>query len=168
MSASTKENVPICPIINLDALHMESHADGPFVGQYGVISDRIGAQKLGYNLTIVPPGSRECPFHNHHINEEMFLILEGTGLLRFGEKEYPLRKYDIIAAPPGQRDKAHQIINTGQTELRYLAISTREPADIVEYPDSNKVAALAGPQGKRHLHLLFRAEQAVDYFDREY
>jgi uncharacterized cupin superfamily protein len=155
------------PVINLDELKFESHEDGPFQGRYGVIGERIGARKLGYNLTVCPPGKKVCPFHNHHVNEEMFFILEGEGRLRFGDQEYSLRRHDIIACPPGKRDVAHQIINTGQTDLVYLALSTMDPAEICEYPDSNKVGVAVGEQGKRDLRLMFRAEQAVDYMDRE-
>jgi uncharacterized cupin superfamily protein len=155
------------PVINLDELEFESQEDGPFQGRYGVIGERIGAQKLGYNLTICPPGKKVCPFHNHHVDEEMFFILEGEGLLRFGDQEYPLRKHDVIACPPGKRDVAHQIVNTGKTDLKYLALSTMARSEICEYPDSNKVGVYAGVPGKRDLRLMFRAEQSVDYYDRE-
>lgn len=155
------------PLMNLDELSFVSHEDGPFKGRYAEIGNKIGAQKLGYSLTVVEPGKKVCPFHNHHVNEEMFFILEGTGLLRFGEQEYPLRKHDVIACPPGKRDVAHQIINTGETELRYLALSTMERHEICEYPDSNKVGLAVGEEGKRDLRLIFKVEQAVDYFDGE-
>ena len=155
------------PVINLDALELVSHEDGPFAGRFGLIAERIGARKLGYNLTICPPGKKVCPFHNHRVNEEMFLILDGEGLLRFGDKEYPLRKHDVVACPPGGRDVAHQIINTGKTDLTYLALSTMDPAEICEYPDSNKVGLAVGQQGKRDIRLMFRAERAVEYMDRE-
>ena len=155
------------PLINLDEIKLHSHEDGPFCGQYGVIGEAIGAKKLGYNLTVCPPGKKVCPFHNHHINEEMFFILEGEGILRFGEEEYPLRKNDVIACPPGKRNVAHQIINTGQTDLKYLAISTLERGDICEYPDSNKVGVFVGEYGNMDLRLMFRAEQSVDYFHGE-
>jgi uncharacterized cupin superfamily protein len=156
------------PVMNLDELEFQSHEDGPFQGKYGIISDRIGATKLGYNLTICPPGKKVCPLHNHHINEEMFFILEGEGLLRFGDQEYALRKNDVIACPAGKRDVAHQIVNTGQADLVYLALSTRERADICEYPDSNKVGVYVGEEGKRELRLMFKADQAVDYSDGEF
>ncbi len=155
------------PVINLDELDIVSHEDGPFRGRYGVIGERIGAQKLGYNLTICPPGKKVCPFHNHHVDEEMFFILEGEGLLRFGDQEYPLRQHDVIACPAGKRDVAHQIVNTGKTDLKYLALSTMARGEICEYPDSNKVGVYVGVPGKRDLRLMFRAEQAVDYFERE-
>jgi uncharacterized cupin superfamily protein len=155
------------PVINLDELDMVLEEDGPFQGRYGVIGERIGAQKLGYNLTVCPPGKKVCPFHNHRVDEEMFLILEGEGLLRFGDKEYPLRKHDVVACPPGGRDVAHQIVNTGKTDLKYLALSTMAHSEVCEYPDSNKVGIYVGKHGARDLRLMFRAEQSVDYFDRE-
>lgn len=40
------------------------------------ISPQLGAQKLGYNVTAVPPGKRAFPLHNHRVNEEMFFVLE--------------------------------------------------------------------------------------------
>jgi len=155
------------PVINLDELDIVSHAGGPFEGRYGVIGERIGAQKLGYNLTICPPGKKVCPFHNYRMEEEMFLVLEGEGLLRFGDKEYPLRKHDIVACPPGGRDVAHQIVNTGASDLKYLALSTLARCEVCEYPDSNKVGIYVGEQGDRDIRLTFRAEQSVDYLDRE-
>lgn len=156
------------PIINLDELELVSHEHGRFQGQYGPISEKIGARKLGYNLTICPPGKTVFPFHNHHVNEEMFLILEGEGILRFGDERYPVRKHDVIACPPGKRDVAHQLINTGTTDLKYLALSTMEGHEVCEYPDSNKIGIRIGADmEKPTLRALFRAEQSVDYWDRE-
>ena len=156
------------PVINLDQLALQSHADGPFQGQYGVIAERVGAKKLGYSLTVCPPGKTVCPFHNHRVNEEMFFILEGEGLLRFGEQEYRLRKHDVIACPPGGREVAHQIVNTGSVDLKYLALSTMDPAEIAEYPDSDKVGVYVGQQGDRDLRLMFKAAQNVDYWEGEF
>ena len=156
------------PIINLDELEIQSDPPGElFHSCYGVISEQIGAKKLGYNLTILAPGKRACPFHNHYVNEEMFFIIEGEGTLRFGDQEYPLRKFDVIACPPGKREVAHQIINTGATEMRFLALSTKERADICEYPDSNKVGAFVGDYGNMDFRALFKMEQAVDYMEGE-
>lgn len=157
------------PFINLDELELISHENGPFQGQYGVISERIGARELGYSLTICPPGKSVCPFHNHHVNEEMFLILEGEGILRFGDEKHPVRKHDVIACPPGGRDVAHQLINTGTTDLKYLSLSTMDRHEVCEYPDSNKIGVRIGEATEKPvLRSLFRAEQSVDYWDREF
>lgn len=156
------------PVMNLDEVAFDDvEGNGRYTSNRGQISDRIGAQKLGYNLVVLPPGKAHCPFHSHHGAEEMFLILEGEGELRFGDQHYPLRTHDVIACPPGGPEVAHQIINTGRTTMRYLALSTRPQVDACEYPDSGKVMVLAGPQRERTLRKMFRVETTVDYYDRE-
>ncbi len=134
------------PVVNLDALEFErevKHGER-FDAVLAPVGPRIGARKLGYNVTKVRPGKRAFPFHNHHVNEEMFFVLEGQGTLRLGAAEHPVRKGDFIACPPGGRDLAHQLVNTGETELVYLAVSTRSECDLWEYPDAGKIGAQAG------------------------
>ena len=77
------------------------------------------------------------------------------------------RKHDVIACPPGGSEVAHQIINTGTTTMRYLSLSTLVDVETCEYPDSQKVLVVAGPRGARGLRKMFRAENTVDYYDRE-
>ncbi len=157
------------PFLNLDELtEFEETSQGSYHERYVSVAERIGAQKLGYSLSVIPSGGKACPFHNHHVNEEMFLVLNGEGLLRFGENEYNLKKHDIIACPPGGREVAHQIINTGTEELRYLSLSTNEPHEICEYPDSDKILAFVGKWGERSLQHMTRRESAVDYYDGEF
>ncbi len=156
------------PIMNLDDVVFDDIEDnGYFTSRRAQISDHIGARKLGYNLTVLPPGKAQCPFHNHHGEEEMFFILEGEGELRFGDKRYPIRKHDVIACPTGGPEVAHQIINTGTETMRYLALSNLVEIETCEYPDSNKIMVVSGPRGQRGLRKMFRAEDTTDYYDRE-
>ena len=156
------------PFMNLDEVAIDDvEENGLYTSSRGQISDLIGAKKLGYNLSVLPPGKAQCPFHCHHGEEEMFMILEGTGELRFGDQRYPIRPHDVIACPPGGPDVAHQIINTGSTTMRYLALSTVVEIEACEYPDSQKVLVVAGPRGDRQLRKMVRAENTVDYYDRE-
>ena len=156
------------PIMNLDEVKLDDvEENGIYTSSRGRISNHIGAQQLGYNLTILPPGKVQCPFHNHHAEEEMFFILEGSGELRFGDKRYPLRPHDVIACPAGGPAVAHQIINTGKTEMRYLSLSTMAEIETCEYPDSNKINITVDRQGVREVRKIFRAENTVDYYDRE-
>lgn len=167
------------PIINLADLNIQSvgpdHTPtGRNAEQYdirwGEIASRIGAKKLGYNLTVVAPGKRNCPFHNHHVEEEMFFILEGNGEVRFGDKRYPIKPGDIIACPPGGPEVAHQIINTGSVEMRYLSISTLAALEICDYPDSGKFGVYEEtPPGNpnKRFRFLSRADTSLDYWDGE-
>lgn len=143
--------------------------EGARIGQAG---RALGARKLGYNVTVVPPGKRAFPFHSHRVNEEMFFVLEGGGELRLGAARHPIRAGDLIACPPGGPDTAHQIVNTGAAELRYLAVSTRETPEVCEYPDSDKVGIAAdfgpGADGApRTFYHMARPGSSLDYWDGE-
>jgi len=161
------------PIINLDALEFVDVSHGQkFQAKDGGISHLIGAKQLGYSLIVVPPGKRAYPFHCHHINEEAFFILEGRVVLRIGKEEHPIRKGDVIAAPAGGKETAHQIINTSDEELRYLALSTNHPGEICEYPDSSKIGiAVGSAPGEspvdRTINWRGRLGPNLDYWDGE-
>ncbi len=143
--------------------------------RFGAVVSRIGSQLglkgLGCNYVCVEPGRRAFPFHNHLGNDEMFVILEGEGTYRIGTDEHPIREGDICGGPRGGPDTAHQLINTGEGKLRYLAISTLQDPDIVEYPDSDKFAALAIKPGpdfmNAHLRFIGRLESSLSYYDGE-
>lgn len=155
------------PLVNLFELdQFIANEKGPFKERYAAISEQLGAKKLSYSFAIIPPGKKMCPFHNHRVNEELFIIIEGTGVLRFGNETYPVKPFDVIACPPGDRSVAHQIVNTSDFDLKYFCLSTNEPYDICEYPDSDKVLAMdkQTPIGLRH---IARARDAVDYYDGE-
>jgi uncharacterized cupin superfamily protein len=156
------------PIMNLDDVEFDDiEENGLYTSKRGRIGVHIGARQLGYNLTVLPPGKAQCPFHSHHGEEEMFLILEGRGELRFGDQRYPIREHDVIACPTGGPEVAHQIINTGTTTMRYLALSTLSELDACGYPDSGKVSIVTGRRDDGALRKMFRAEDTVDYYDRE-
>lgn len=169
------------PLVNLDEIELQPRppqfsATGEAARRYdarmGMVAPRIGARLLGYNVTAVPPGKRAFPAHNHRVNEEMFLILQGNGELRMGERTWPVRAGDVIACPPGGPETAHQLRNTGEVELKYLAVSTKLSPEICEYPDSGKFGILAdfgkdangAPQGFRHIG---KTGDARDYWEGE-
>jgi uncharacterized cupin superfamily protein len=156
------------PFVNLDDVEFtDIEENGYYTSLRAQFSAGIGARKLGYNLTELPPGKSQCPFHAHRVEEEMFLILEGEGELRFGEQRYRIRKNDVIACPTGGRDVAHQIINTGSTTMRYLSLSNLAETDVCEYPDSNKVGVYADAPRAAPLRKMFRADATVEYYDGE-
>lgn len=156
------------PIANLDDVQFDDVEDnGYYTSRRALFSAGIGARKLGYNLTVLPPGKAQCPFHSHRGEEEMFLIIEGEGELRFGNERYRIRRHDVIACPTGGPEVAHQIINTGTSDLRYLSLSSLEEVEVCEYPDSGKVGIFASQGASPGLRKLFREESDVEYYDRE-
>ncbi len=135
------------------------------------IGKQVGLRGLGMMLTQVAPGKKAFPFHNHLGNDEAFVILEGEGTYRLGEKAYPVVAGDVCGAPRGGPETAHQLINTGDTTLKYIGISTMRDPEVVEYPDSGKFAAIAVKPGadfvSAHLRFVGRQEDAKDYWDGE-
>jgi uncharacterized cupin superfamily protein len=143
-----------------------------YEAKVGFLGQRLGAKKLGFNVTAVPPGKRAYPFHNHQMNEELFLVLEGTGEVRIGPDVHPIRKGDVISCPAGGSETAHQIVNTGTTELRYFAVSTRISPEIAEYPDTGRFGILAElAQEKtgqpRLMMFMGRETDSLDYWEGE-
>lgn len=167
-------NLADVPLRPLPATHaVPTHLADRFEVHSGELGGAVGSQKLGYNLTVLAPGKRAFPRHNHWVNEEMFMILEGTGELRLGDEVHPIRPGDVICCLAGGRDTAHQIVNTGVTEMRYLAVSTMQFPEVVEYPDSDKFGIRAdrpgsdGPDGNRVFRFRGREAQSLDYWDGE-
>jgi uncharacterized cupin superfamily protein len=171
------------PILNLDDVQCvpleklmpkppAPHILEKFQASMGFIGQPLGAQKLGYNLTVIAPGKPAFPFHNHRVNEEMFFIVEGRGELRLGGERHPVRRGDVIACPPGGPETAHQLVNTGDTPMKVLAVSTKLTPEICDYPDSGKFAIRgdfgAGADGKpQQVSYIGRLGQTLDYYDGE-
>lgn len=151
---------------------LDKVAPDGYAARFSAIGERLGAKMLGYSLVETAPGNRASPLHNHRCNEEMFLILDGEGTIRIGTERYPVRTGDIIACPPGGPDSAHQIENTSDKPLRYLAISTMVEPDVIDYPDSGKFLVKGRlPAGdgtdKASFRFIGRQETSLDYWDGE-
>jgi len=147
-------------VINIDALKLEHFTKGAtFESRSARIGPLLGAKQIGYSYDVVPPGKRSCPFHSHRGEEEMFFIVRGTGLLRYGSETRQIRAGDVICCPTGGPQTAHQIVNDSDEELAYLSVSTMAPVEICEYPDSNKMGIYA--EGLRH---MTRSGDGLDYW----
>ena len=162
------------PVLNIDDVEMMDFGNGgKFAAKIGRIGPVIGAKNLGCMLTIVPPGKRAFPHHAHVLDDEMMFILEGQGNYRFGTDTYPVKAGDMLGAPPGGAEVAHQLINTGKADLKYLAFSTNGNTSVVVYPDSDKFVVSADiPEGGSSMDAKFRhlgkiGVGAADYFDGE-
>jgi len=156
-------------VVNLADVPLKDAGNGKsFEAQVGMVGPMLGLTGLGCALTIVPPGKRAYPLHRHHVSSELFYILSGNGEVRLDDRALPVRPGDLIANPPGT--EAHQIVNTGKDELRYLAISDISAVDIIDYPDSGKVGAAAGVKNGDLTTATYKAFGRVtpaDYFDGE-
>ena len=165
-------DAPAKPVINLDDVPLRDNGHGEaFAAKIGSFGHMIGSTGIGCMLHVVEPGKKAFPFHAHHAIHELFVILEGEGEYRLGDQTHKVRAMDVLAAPTGGPESAHQIINTGDKPLKYLGISTSVDTEVVEYPDSNKFAVLSrfdwNNPGAGGVRFVGRAESSLDYWDGE-
>ena len=155
-------------IRNFDTAVLQHEVREPLYDSRGArLAPGTAARKLGASFDIIAPGKRACPYHLHHAQEEMFVVIEGSGTLRVAGEMLPLVAGDVVFIPPGA-EYPHQIINSSDAPLKYLSISTRDMPEICEYPDSGKYMAWCNtPEGGEGFGASQRAVNDLDYWDGE-
>ncbi len=116
-----------------------------------------GSVSTGLQHVTVDPGKLGAVQHCHSAEEEIFVILEGEGVLLLGDEETPVRPGHAISRPPAS-GVAHTL-RADARGLTYLAYGTREPNDICWYPHSRKISW-------RGVGVIARVEP-LDYWDGE-
>ncbi|MEW5420669.1 cupin domain-containing protein [Amorphus sp. 3PC139-8] len=161
------------PVIKLEELSLQAQTHGEsFLARTASVAAPLGATHLGARYVEIPPGKKAWPYHSHHANDELFVILEGRGRLRHGGHDYAIASGDVVVCPAGGAESAHQLTAEGDQPLKYLAVSSMREPDVLEYPDSGKMAVFAGsaPGGDkaaRRVDLVVRPADRVDYWEGE-
>jgi uncharacterized cupin superfamily protein len=155
-------------IRNFNEVPLERETREPlYDGVNARLARGTAALKLGASIDILDPGKRGCPYHLHHAQEEMFIVLEGHGSMRVAGEMLAVKAGDVVFVPPGP-EYPHQMINTSDAPLKYLSISTRDTPEVCEYPDSNKVLTIARQPGSESgLRRMNRLDTDLDYWDGE-
>ncbi len=116
-----------------------------------------GSRRTGLQHVVVDPGRWATPQHCHSLEEEIFVILGGAGVLVLGGEETPVGPGHVVARPAGTGlDHAFR----AETELTFLAYGTREPGDICFYPRSQKIAFWG-------VDVIARVQRIEDYWEGE-
>lgn len=131
---------------------------------------RLGGELLGGSVYELPPGEKSFPYHFHHANEEMLIVLSGNVVLRSSKGRYEMGAGDAELFPVGA-DGAHQVVNESGEAARYLMLSTMIDPEIAEYPDSGNIGVFAGqdPRGAAQPRLFKFLDGAAEraYFHGE-
>lgn len=140
------------PVFNIADLPEVTDRQGEWASTWKVLTPNMRARggSLGMNHMRIPPHAVAVPFHYHALEDEIFYVLSGRGVLRYGDELHDIGPGDCIACPAGTR-VAHQIANPYDEDLEYLAIGPYEPHEVCGYPDSGKV--------------LVRSEKKVGYLN---
>jgi uncharacterized cupin superfamily protein len=144
-------------IANVDDVAAFENRRGDVAHARRNLGHAIGSQGSGLRHLVVEPGALTYPPHCHSAEEELFVILEGSGTLLLGDDEHPVRAGNVVARPAGT-GVAHAF-RAGDEPMTLLAYGTRDPNDICFYPRSNKVSL-------RGVNAKFIVER-VEYWDGE-
>jgi uncharacterized cupin superfamily protein len=156
---------------NIYATDWDSREDRPGYQWNRIrLARRLGGEMLGASIYVIEPGQKSFPYHFHHANEEMLVVLEGTVTVRTPDGVHEAGRGDSLIFNKGPAG-AHQVINNSQGDVRILMLSTMLEPEIAEYPDSGKVGVFAGTPpgaaGPATLWEFLDGSAKLDYFDGE-
>ena len=137
-------------------------------GSWRRLARQAGSDRTGLNWGRLPAGEEGAPPHSHSADEEIFVVLEGEGVLELhpspqrvrgggAYEEHAIRAGHVISRPAGT-GLSHGL-RAGDPGLTFLAYGTRRPEDVCYYPRSNKIFF-------RGLGLIARLDD-LDYDDGE-
>ncbi|MCK6598988.1 MAG: cupin domain-containing protein [Bdellovibrionaceae bacterium] len=125
-------------VVNLHSdsnLNFEIEEHGKYSSQSAQIAKNWETTKLGFHVEILNPKSFSCPYHFHHQEEELFIVLSGSAMVRQDDQYYEVTDGDLVIFKTGV---AHQFYNHTNEPFKFFALSNKDPNEICEYPDSNK------------------------------
>lgn len=85
-----------------------------------VTPDSAGSKHLDYRISCYQPMAYVAR-HTHKLQEQIYHVLDGEGLIEIAGKNHVVRKHDVIYLPPGVE---HMIQNSGLTDLVFLVITS--------------------------------------------
>jgi uncharacterized cupin superfamily protein len=144
-------------IVNLDVVAPDPLNRPRVVRTRRNLGRGAGSVTTGLQHVEVAPGKESSAQHCHSLEEEIFVILDGEGVLVLGDEQTPVRRGHVVARPAGT-GLAH-MFRAGDAGLTYLAYGSRDPGDVCYYPRSNKIAF-------RGVGVIARLER-LEYWDGE-
>lgn len=136
--------------------------DPPLIGRTARVGAAAGCERLGATLYEIEAGNNASPYHFHHANEELIVVLAGRPSVRTPDGTSELRPGDVFACPAGSSG-AHQVQNHAQELARVLVLSTMIYPDVAELLDSDKVMVMSAPPGAvGRMAAAFQRTSAVD------
>jgi uncharacterized cupin superfamily protein len=116
-----------------------------------------GAVRTNLNIGRCAPGKLQYPPHCHSAEEELFVVLAGSGSCLVGDDEHAVRAGHVLSRPAGTG--VPHALRGGPEGLTFLAYGTRDTNDMAYFPRSDKIYW-------RGLGVIGRIER-LDYWDGE-
>jgi uncharacterized cupin superfamily protein len=144
-------------IVNVGAVEASPFGRGTVESTRRNLGAAVGSQSTGLKHVTVAASKLSAPPHCHTVEEELFVVLSGSGTLQLADDELDVRAGHVVSRPPGTG--VSHAFRAGEDGLELLSYGTRDPGDICFYPRSNKIAF-------RGLGVIGRFER-LGYWDGE-
>ncbi|HZM33042.1 MAG TPA: cupin domain-containing protein [Burkholderiales bacterium] len=82
--------------------------------------ENVGSKRIDFRISRYAPNAYVAE-HSHEIQEQIYYVLEGEGLLEVDGERHLMRPHDYVYVPPGVR---HSFTNTGIAGLVFLVVTT--------------------------------------------
>jgi mannose-6-phosphate isomerase-like protein (cupin superfamily) len=82
--------------------------------------ETAGSRHIDYRISMYQPMAH-VERHKHLVQEQVYHVLEGEGLMEIGDERRVVRKHDVVFLPPGVE---HAIHNTGLQDLVFLVVTS--------------------------------------------
>jgi mannose-6-phosphate isomerase-like protein (cupin superfamily) len=91
-----------------------------------VMPETAGSQHIDYRISMYQPMAY-VKVHQHKVQEQVYHVIEGEGLMHIAGEDHVMRKHDYIFLPPGVD---HAISNTGLVDLVFLVVTSPVSDDV--------------------------------------
>ncbi|MFZ2648853.1 MAG: cupin domain-containing protein [Burkholderiaceae bacterium] len=81
---------------------------------------KVDTRRIDFRISHYAPAAYVGE-HVHQVQEQIYYVLEGVGLLTLDAQQHLMRAHDYVYVPPGVR---HSFTNTGLTGLVFLVLTT--------------------------------------------
>jgi len=82
--------------------------------------ENAGARHLDYRISMYQPMAY-VKLHRHKVQEQVYHVLDGEGLMQIDGEQRVVRKHDVIYLPAGVE---HAIQNSGLVDLVFLVVTS--------------------------------------------
>ncbi len=118
MQTNQRPGALVCNIAEVPWQQFPGHFGGAL--SKPLVRPETAASKLmDYRISCYQPMAHVA-LHTHKVQEQIYHVLEGEGLMEMDGKRVVVRKHDVIFIPPGVE---HGIVNTGLTDLTFIVVT---------------------------------------------
>ena len=74
--------------------------DGPPDLEFRAATKALGLERSALSYQLVPPGYRFPYGHTHETQEEVYVVVRGSGRMKLDAEIVELREWDVVRVPP--------------------------------------------------------------------